>query len=392
MSSKRILVVGAGFAGAVVARELADAGFEIELIDQHDHLGGNSHTQRDSKTGIMLHYYGPHIFHTDDREVWDYVSRFARMMPYVNRVKACAGRRIYSLPINLLTINQFFQLHLSPAQARDFLQSKARRSSSAPANFEEQALAMVGPEIYQAFLRGYTLKQWGVEPCQLPASIIKRLPVRFNYDDNYFKHQLQGIPAEGYTQMIQRMLDHSRIRITLGTLWSPRDRGNYCHTFYTGELDGFFGYTLGRLEYRTLRFERFYPSPAETLRGDYQGCAVMNFCDPDVPYTRITEHKHFAPWEDHDSTVCYYEYSQPHAENDIPTYPVPLADQRTLLNGYLDLARKQRKVTFAGRLGTFRYLDMDQAVRESLDAAREFVRLARSGVVRMPFTASSGLA
>ncbi len=388
MENKRILVVGAGLSGAVIARELAEAGFRIEIIDKRDHPAGNCHSRRDSQTGVMVHCYGAHIFHTDDREVWDYVRSFGDMVPYVNRVKACAAGQIYSLPINLLTINQFFGVQLSPDQARAYLGKRTRRSDSPPANFEEQALAMVGPELYETFFRGYTLKQWGMAPGELSASVLKRLPVRFNYDDNYFPHRFQGIPKEGYTELVGRILGHPRISTCLGTPMAAVNRREYFHVFYSGELDGYFEYRLGRLKYRTLRFECFYPSVQQTLAGDYQGCAVMNYCDADVPYTRIVEHKHFAPWEQHEQTVCCREYSLERKADDIPYYPVRLATADSPLAEYISLAKKERGVTFIGRLGTFRYLDMDAAVREALDTAKGFIQVAGDTTVHMPFLAS----
>jgi UDP-galactopyranose mutase len=308
--------------------------------------------------------------------VWDYVNRFTDMMPYVNRVKAVARGRVYSLPINLHTINQFFDKVLSPAEAREFIRARACKELVEPRNFEEQGQALIGEELYKAFFYGYTKKQWGIEPSALPASILKRLPVRFNYDDNYFMHKYQGMPREGYTQIVQRMLDVSGIEVRLETRFEdlPGD-ANFDHVFYSGPLDRYFGYRLGQLGYRTLDFDKFYAD------GDYQGNAVINYCDEAVPFTRITEHKHFAPWESaaFEKTVCYREFSRACGENDIPYYPIRLAEEKALLLRYVELARQTRGVSFLGRLGTYRYLDMDVTIAEALGAARKSLEIIAAG-------------
>lgn len=362
-----IAIVGAGLSGAVIARELAEQGHSVSVFESRDHIAGNCHTERDGDTGVMVHVYGPHIFHTDDREVWDYVNRFERFMPYQNRVKTTSRGRVYSLPINLLTINQFFGTTLRPDEARDFIAERADTSIVEPVTFEEQALRFVGPELYDAFFKGYTQKQWGCSPTELPASILKRLPVRFNYDDNYFFHTYQGMPENGYTAMIGKILDHASISVTLSTPFERNRKSDYRHTFYSGPLDAYFDHEFGRLGYRTLDFERF------TYQGDYQGCAVMNYGDVDVPYTRITEHKHFSPWETHEGSVCYREFSRECGPNDIPYYPIRLVKEKEQLAAYEALAKAESDVTFVGRLGTYRYLDMDVTIREALDTARAFL-------------------
>ena len=371
-----ICITGAGFSGAVIARELAEKGHSVVVVDERSHIGGNCHTERDGETGVMLHVYGPHIFHTDNERVWNYINRFGEMMPYVNRVKAVAGGRVYSLPINLHTINQFFDKVMSPAEAESFIRAHARTDITDPQNFEEQGKALLGDELYKAFFYGYTKKQWGVEPTQLPASILKRLPVRFSYDDNYFKHRFQGMPKNGYTAIIESILDVDGIALRLGRRFEDlAERETFDHVFYSGPLDRYFGYRLGRLGYRTLDFEKFYAV------GDYQGNAVINYCDEDVPFTRITEHKHFAPWEaaGFDHSVCYREYSRACEENDIPYYPIRLAGEKAMLSDYVDLARQQKGVTFIGRLGTYRYLDMDVTIGEALDTADRFLETVDAG-------------
>ncbi|MEL7090175.1 MAG: UDP-galactopyranose mutase [Pseudomonadota bacterium] len=362
-----VLLVGAGLSGAVIGRELAEAGHQITIVDTRDHVAGNCHTERDSETGVMVHVYGPHIFHTDDAGVWDYVNRYETFLPYKNRVKTTSGGAVYSLPINLHTINQFYGRTLRPDEARAFIEAQADTSIDDPQTFEEQALRFVGPDLYEAFFKGYTVKQWGMSPTELPASILKRLPVRFNYDDNYFFHRFQGMPEQGYTAMVERILDHPAITVHLNTTFTRDQAAAYDHVFYAGPLDGFFDYELGRLGYRTLDFERF------TYDGDYQGCAVMNYGEETVPYTRITEHKHFSPWESHAGSVCYREFSRACEAGDIPYYPIRQVREKALLADYVARAEKETGVTFVGRLGTYRYLDMDVTIREALDTAAVFL-------------------
>jgi UDP-galactopyranose mutase len=359
-------MAGAGLSCAVIARDLAEAGHRIEIFERRAHVAGNCHTQRDPASGVMLHAYGPHIFHTDDDEVWAYVNRFMTFKPFVNRVKATAHDRVFSLPINLHTINQFFGKTFSPAQAQAFIESVADTTITAPSSFEEQALRFVGRDLYEAFFKGYTLKQWGVHPSELPASILKRLPVRFNYNDNYFAHRHQGMPSQGYTAMVENILDHPAIEVHLGQGLTREMTGQFSHVFYSGPVDGFYGFDIGRLPYRTLDFERF------DADGDYQGCAVMNYCDEQVPFTRITEHKHFSPWEEHAKTVCYREFSRACGPDDIPYYPVHLVQGDELLQRYMARARSEAGVTFVGRLGTYRYMDMDVTIRAALDTVRQW--------------------
>jgi len=370
---KPVLIVGAGLSGAVIGRELAEAGHVVHIIDRRSHIAGNCHTARDEASGVMVHVYGPHIFHTNDDEVWRYVNRHMTFMPYVNRVKTTSAGQVYSLPVNLHTINQFFGRTFRPDEARDFIQSQSDPSIGEPVTFEDQALKFVGRELYEAFFEGYTRKQWGCSPADLPASILKRLPVRFSYDDNYFSHLYQGMPEHGYTEMVARILSHENISIELERNFVRTDAGDFSHVFYSGPLDGYFDYELGRLGYRTLDFEEFQ------YDGDYQGCAVMNYADADVRYTRVTEHKHFSPWEKHERSVCYREYSRACGPDDEPYYPIRLSDEQALLAQYVARARFEQGVTFVGRLGTYRYLDMDVTIREALDTARSCIRAFADG-------------
>jgi len=369
--SARYCVVGAGFSGAVVARALADAGLKVLVLDERDHVAGNCHTARDPETGVMVHVYGPHIFHTADERVWRYVNTFATMKPYAHRVKAVARGRVYSLPINLLTINQFFDKVMGPQEARDFVVQRASRIPS-PATFEDQALAMIGGDLYETFFRGYTRKQWGREPRELPASVLKRLPLRFDYDDTYFAHPHQAMPEEGYTSLVANVLSSPNIEVRLGATYESTNE-RFAHVVYSGPIDRYFHYDRGRLEYRTLDFEVF------RAPGDFQGVAVLNYCDESVPFTRITEHKYFAPWEKErfQRTICYREYSRTCGPNDVPYYPVRLADKDATLADYVARARAASGVTFLGRLGSYRYLDMDVTIREALDVADGILALVR---------------
>ncbi len=380
MAKKDILIVGAGFSGAVIGRILAEKNWNVHIIDERFHTAGNSYSERDSVTGVMVHVYGPHIFHTDNEEVWNFVNQYTGMMPYINRVKTTVKNQVFSLPINLHTINQFFQKALSPDQAKKCIAEKSDKTIKEPKTFEEQALKFVGKELYEAFLKGYTLKQWGFHPSELPASILKRLPVRFNYDDNYFSHKFQGMPKEGYTNLIDNILDHSKIRVSLNTVFDKEQVINYKHVFYSGPLDAYFDYQYGRLAYRTLDFEKF------TYQGDYQGTAVMNYGETTVPYTRITEHKYFAPWENHKNSVCYKEYSRLCTEKDLPYYPIRLVGKMDQLKYYIELAEKETNITFVGRLGTYRYLDMDVTIAEAMNTAKIFLKSVENNVKMPVFT------
>ena len=370
-------VVGAGFSGAVVARGLAEAGHTCRVFDARPHVAGNCFTEREA--GVMVHRYGPHIFHTGRERVWEYLHRFTEFGPYVHRVKATTDAGVFSLPVNLLTINQFFGRRFSPEEAAAFLAAQGESNGAEPANFEEQALALVGRQLYEAFFRGYTTKQWGRDPVDLPASVLKRLPVRFTYDDDYFDHPHQGIPMDGYTTVVERILDVPGVVVELETPVSADDLEGFAHSFWSGPLDSYFGHRLGHLPYRTLRFERIETD------GDVQGCAQMNYCSEHVPYTRTTEHKHFAPWERHDRTVVYREFSEEWQPGDEPYYPIRLAQEIDLLHGYVELARATPGVTFMGRLGTYRYIDMDVTIDEALTTVEVTIDSLGRGEPPPPF-------
>lgn len=321
----------------------------------------------------MLHHYGPHIFHTSREEVWAYLHRFTTFGPYINRVKATNRHGVFSMPINLHTINQFFGKSLNPTEAQAFIASLSDPTIGEPRNFEEQALKMIGRELYEAFFYGYTLKQWGCEPRELPASILKRLPVRFNYNDTYYNCRHQGIPMEGYTGIVEKIVDHPSIHVALSTFFERGRERDYTHTFYTGPLDAYFGHDEGRLGYRTVTFERI------DAEGDFQGVGAMNYTDRETPFTRVHEHKHFTPWESHEKTVAFREFSKETEPGETPYYPKRLTPDLALLSTYTERAHQEPAASFLGRLATYRYLDMDTVIAEALAFGEACVEAIRRG-------------
>jgi UDP-galactopyranose mutase len=362
-SGPKVLVVGAGLSGAVLARQFALSGISVDIIEKRSNIAGNVFTQIDEPTGILKHVYGPHIFNTNNEEVWHYVNSFSEFSNFTNRVKSKYQGEIYSLPINLHTINQYFKKSLNPAEAIEFIEQIRHKQIKDPVNFEEQALSMVGLDLYQAFLKGYTLKQWGVDPKEIPASVLKRLPLRFNYNDNYYDKKYQGIPLKGYTHLVENIINHERISVSLDTAYSKDLAYEYSHIFYSGKIDEYFEYSFGELGYRTVYWED------QRFIGDFQGNPVMNYADLSVPYTRIVEHKHFAPHEEFEETIISFEYSKETKRQDEPFYPKRLKADMEILEKYQNLAKEVRNVTFIGRLGTYRYLDMDKVIEESFEIA-----------------------
>lgn len=366
--SETILIVGAGFSGAVVAHELAEAGHKVLVIDRRSHLGGNCYTERDTESdGVLVHKYGPHILHTGDKEVWDHLNRFAEIRPFTNRVKAVNRSGVYSFPINLHTINQFFGRAMGPAAAEMFIEAR-RTAFPDPANFEEAALNKVGPELYEAFLKGYTQKQWGRDPKEIPASVAARLPYRFTYDDNYYLTEYQGIPVNGYTEIFERLLAHENISVSLNCPFVNDAPRYFKHTFYTGPIDEFFGWKHGRLQYRTVEFKEVRG------KGDFQGNAVLNYTDDLHVFTRSHEHKYFAPWEKHDKTILMYEWSKETGPEDEPYYPIGTEQDKKLLAKYQEEANQLQHVEFSGRLGRYVYHSMSSVVREALDLSRKWLK------------------
>jgi UDP-galactopyranose mutase len=373
LNNRRILVIGAGLSGATAAHVLAERGFAITVTERERHAGGHCHSYRDAETGIMVHAHGPHILHSDSPEVWAFLQRFARLRPYRHTVRAVTGGRTYPLPIALATLRQFFGRDFTPEGAQAHLAAVARQYPQSPANFEEQGRALLGDALYEAFFDGYTRKQWGVEPCRLPASIMRRIPVRFSDDLSYYHHRNVAIPEQGYTAMIAAMLDHPAISVRYGVTADPALAAAFRHAIYTGPIDAWFGHRWGRLGYRTLDFE--------VLRGNgtVQDVAQVNYCDLSVPWTRITEYKHFTPWERHGETLFVRETSRACTAGDIPYYPLRLAGDEPLADRYLAEARASSGVSFVGRLATYRYLDMDVAVAEALAAARGIAEALNAG-------------
>jgi len=366
----RVLVVGAGITGAVIARKLAENGHFISVIDQRNHVGGNCHTNRCEKTGVLEHVYGPHIFHTNDLEVFTFLSNHGEFEDYRHSVKALQNNSVYSLPINLHTINQFFGKTFNPEEAKDFIAKRGDRSIPDDGSFESLGRRTLGNELYEAFFKGYTEKQWGRSASEIPGFIFNRLPVRFNYDDNYFYHDKQAIPKHGYTEIVKSILDHINIEVQLNQFFERSLLNDYSHCFFSGRLDQFFEFKYGHLPYRTLKFERV------VSKTDIQGTSVINYCDTKVPYTRITEFKYFSKSPTKGS-IAYREFSSECRPEDIPYYPVKTLHKNDRLKKYLELVGGEANVTFVGRLGSHRYLDMDQAIRAALDTADSFIKVKR---------------
>ncbi|MEP7017639.1 MAG: UDP-galactopyranose mutase [Actinomycetota bacterium] len=367
-----LVVVGSGFFGLTVAQQCAqNLGLNVVVIDRRTHLGGNAYSEKDEETGIEVHRYGAHLFHTSNERVWEYVNGFTSFTPYQHRVYTTFRGQVYPMPINLGTINSFFDAAYSPDQARALIAEQAGEFTAAGAkNFEEKAISLVGRPLYEAFIRGYTAKQWQTDPTLLAAEIISRLPVRYTYDNRYFSDTYEGLPVRGYTAWLEKMAHHDRIDIRLGTDFFDTNQeinkanvvGNI-PVVYTGPVDRYFDYAQGRLGWRTLDFER-----EVMATGDFQGTSVMNYADPDVPYTRIHEFRHFHPERDYppDKTVIMREFSRFAQDEDEPYYPVNTPQDREQLLKYRDMGRAENGVLFGGRLGTYKYLDMHMAIGAAL--------------------------
>lgn len=380
------LIVGTGLFGAVFASEMRKAGKKCLCIDKRQHIGGNIYTAEER--GIQVHKYGAHIFHTSDKDVWDYVNRYAEFNHFVNAPIAVYRDELYNLPFNMNTFSKMWGIR-TPKEAREIIEDQKREvACEHPANLEEQALSLVGRDVYEKLVKGYTEKQWGRSCKELPSFIIKRLPVRFTYDNNYFTDRYQGIPEGGYTQIVEKLLEGTPVRLGVdfkefvrstgarvpgrgavncsGELESNDRRDVFDKVLYTGMIDEYFDYCLGELQYRSLRFE------TETLEGceNYQGNAVVNYTEREIPYTRIIEHKHFEFGTQPD-TIITREYPADWKRGDEPYYPINDERNGELYRQYAALAQKEKNVLFGGRLGQYKYYDMDKVIAEVLKLVRK---------------------
>ena len=363
-----LVVAGSGFFGLTIAQQCAaDLGLRVLVVERRPHIGGNAYTEPEPATGIEIHRYGAHLFHTSNTRVWEYANRFTAFTGYQHRVFSIYKGRVYPLPINLATICEYFGEVLTPDEARALIAGQAAEvPAGRAANLEEKAISLIGRPLYEAFIRGYTFKQWQTDPAELPADIITRLPVRYTFNNRYFSDTYEGLPVNGYTAWLERMVDHPNIEVRLNTdflAMRPDVVGNV-PVVYTGPIDGYFGYAAGDLGWRTLDFN------LEVLpTGDFQGTPVMNYADEDVPFTRIHEFRHFYPerdWYPEDKTVIMREYSRFADRGDEPYYPINRAADRDRLLAYREMADGEPDVLFGGRLGTYKYLDMHMAIGSAL--------------------------
>jgi UDP-galactopyranose mutase len=367
-----LVIVGSGFFGLTVAQQCAEKlGLNVVVVDRRSHLGGNAYSEKDPETGIEVHRYGAHLFHTSNERVWEYVNRFTAFTSYQHRVYTNFRGQVFPMPINLGTINQFFDAAYSPDEARALIAEQAAEYSAAEAsNLEEKGISLIGRPLYEAFIEGYNVKQWQTDPKLLPAEIISRLPVRYTYNNRYFNDAHEGLPVDGYTAWLEKMASHDKIEIRLDTdFFDTSQEVNKANVVgnipvvYTGPVDQYFDYSEGRLGWRTLDFEREVKAT-----GDYQGTSVMNYADREIPYTRIHEFRHFHPERDYatDKTVIMREFSRFAKGSDEPYYPVNTPQDREQLLKYRDLGKAESGVLFGGRLGTYKYLDMHMAIGAAL--------------------------
>jgi UDP-galactopyranose mutase len=361
-----LVVVGSGLFGLTIAERAAEElGLSVLILERRHHLGGNAYSEADAQTGIEVHRYGAHLFHTSNERVWEYVNRFTDFTDYVHRVYTTHRGEVFPLPINLGTINQFFRSSYAPDAARALVAQQAAEVTEV-SNLEQKAISLIGRPLYEAFIRDYTAKQWQTDPTHLPAEIISRLPVRYSYDNRYFNDTHEGLPVDGYTAWLTRMADHPRIEVRLETDFFDGHKAamvGQVPIVYTGALDRYFDWSEGDLNWRTLDFE------TEVLPiGDFQGTPVMNYADADPAYTRIHEFRHFHPERQYtkDATVIAREFSRFADHGDEPYYPINSPEDRAMLARYRELADAEDGVFFGGRLGTYQYLDMHMAIASAL--------------------------
>lgn len=359
------LIVGAGLFGSVFAHEMKKAGKTCLVIEKRDHIAGNIYTKK--QQDIWVHKYGAHIFHTSDKTVWEYINQLAEFNQYINSPVAVYKEELYNLPFNMNTFSKMWQIK-TPAQAKEIIEKQIEAAGvKEPANLEEQAISLVGTDVYEKLVKGYTEKQWGRDCKDLPSFIIKRLPLRFTYDNNYFNDRYQGIPIGGYTRIVEKLLEGIEVKLSTEYKQFMADTADtFDKVLYTGMIDEFFDYKLGELEYRSLRFEE------ETLPDveNYQGNAVVNYTERQVPYTRIIEHKHFE-FGSQPSTIITKEYPATWEKGDEPYYPINDERNSTLYEQYKELAAKEKNVLFGGRLGQYKYYDMDKVIKAALDMVQE---------------------
>ena len=371
-----LVIVGSGFFGLTIAERCAnDLGLRVLILERREHIGGNPYSEPEPQTGIEIHRYGAHLFHTSNAKVWEYVNRFTAFTGYQHRVFSIYKSRVYPLPINLGTICEYFGAAMSPDEARALIAEQAAEvTAGSAANLEQKAVSLIGRPLYEAFIRGYTAKQWQTDPADLPAEIITRLPVRYTFNNRYFSDTYEGLPVDGYTAWLERMIDHPNIEVRLDTdfLAMRSDFQGQVPVVYTGPLDEYFAYAAGELGWRTLDFE------LEVLgTGDFQGTPVMNYADADVPFTRIHEFRHFHPerdWYPKDKTVIMREFSRFASRGDEPYYPINTAQDRERLLRYREMADAEPGVLFGGRLGTYKYLDMHMAIGSALSTFENKIR------------------
>jgi UDP-galactopyranose mutase len=362
-----LVVVGSGFFGLTIAERCAnELGLKVLVLERRHHIGGNAYSEPEPETGIEVHVYGAHLFHTSNKKVWDYVTRFTEFTGYQHRVFARYQGQVYSFPMNLGLINQFFGKSHTPDEARALIAEQASEFETSEAeNLEEKAISLIGRPLYEAFVKGYTAKQWQTDPKHLSPDIITRLPVRYNFDNRYFNDTYQGLPKDGYTAWLTRMADHPKIEVRLSTDFFDvkDDYVGKVPVVYTGPVDAYFGNSEGRLSWRTVDLE-----PEVLDVDDFQGTSVMNYNDQEVPFTRIHEFKHFHPERSYEPgrTVIVREYSRFAEEDDEPYYPINTAEDREKLLKYRELAKREPMVLFGGRLGTYKYLDMHMAIGSAL--------------------------
>lgn len=368
-----LIIVGSGFFGLTIAERAANDGSKVLILEKRNHLGGNAYSYFEPKTGIEVHKYGSHLFHTSNKEVWDYVNQFTSFNDYRHHVFTLHKGEAYSLPINLLTMSNLFGRSFTPTQAREFIRSEQDQNIDSPSNLEEKAVSLIGRGLYEAFIKGYTAKQWQVDPKDLPADVIARLPVRMTYESRYFSDTWEGLPVNGYAAWLEAMVANPSISLELNIDYADvKDLiPDSTPVVYTGPLDRYFNYVYGELNWRTLDLE------LEVVEGsDFQGTSVMNYADEDVPFTRIHEFKHLHPEREYatNSTVIMREFSRFARRDDEPYYPVNSPQDRALLAKYREVANQEKNVVFGGRLGTYQYLDMHMAIASALQTYRNTVR------------------